>query len=70
MGNAVKGNFDDGDNQIVDALITGSLNEFFDDEFGFDVKPHHLKFMRELWDVAIDNQLDESVITSIKRGKS
>ena len=70
MGNTIEGNFDDGDTHIVDALITGSLNEFGDDEFGFEVKPHHLKFMRKLWDLAIENQTDDSVIKSIKRGKS
>ena len=70
MGNTVEGNFDDGDTLIVNALITGSLNPMADGDYGFKVKPHHLKFMRKLWDVAIENQLDNSVILSILRGKS
>jgi|14BtaG_2_1085337.scaffolds.fasta_scaffold00613_12 hypothetical protein len=59
--------FDIGDEYIVNALITGSRNDRgSDDDYGFDIQPHHLTYMRTLWDTAIENQIDDSVIQKIK----
>ena len=38
-------NYKDGDEYIINALITGS-NNTFSGEMGFNIKPHHMKFMR------------------------
>ena len=54
-----------GDEYIVNALITGSQNTF-SGEMGFDVQPHHMKFMREMWDEHIITQKDESIITKLR----
>ena len=54
-----------GDEDIVNALITGSQNTF-SGEMGFDVQPHHMKFMREMWDEHIITQKDESIITKLR----
>jgi len=54
-----------GDEYIVNALITGSQNTF-SGEMGFDVQPHHMKFMREMWDEHIVTQKDESIITKLR----
>jgi len=59
--------FDSGDIHIVNALITGSQNDRdSDDDYGFDIQPHHLTYMRTIWDTAIENQIDDSVIQKIK----
>ena len=53
---------------IVRALITGSLNtRDVDDDYGFEIQPHHITFMRKLWNTTIENQIDDSVITTIKK---
>ena len=62
-------NYKDGDEYIINALITGS-NNTFSGEMGFDIKPHHMKFMRELWDEHIDTQKDDTVIKLIKKNKT
>ena len=59
-------NTEEGDIYIVNALITGSLNtRDADDEYGFEIQPHHIKFMRKLWNTAIETQKDTSVVDSI-----
>ena len=70
MVNSKRKTFDDEDMYIVDALITGSLNDAEDDDFGFDIKSHHMEFMKKLWDKSIEAQKDNSVIMNIMRGKS
>jgi hypothetical protein len=57
--------YKDGDEYIINALITGSQNTFSGD-MGFDIQPHHMKFMRELWDKHIQSQKDDDVIDKIK----
>ena len=47
--------YKDGDEYIINALITGSQNTF-SGEMGFKIQPHHMKFMRELWDEHIQTQ--------------
>jgi hypothetical protein len=54
-----------GDETIINALITGS-NNTFSGEMGFDIQPHHMKFMRELWDEHIDTQKDNSIILKLR----
>ena len=59
---------DIGDMYIVQALITGSLNaRDADDDYGFEIQPHHIEFMRKLWNTSIENQHDDSVVSSIKK---
>jgi len=59
---------DTGDMYIVQALATGSLNtRDVDDEYGFEIQPHHIEFMRKLWNTSIENQRDDSVVNSIKK---
>ena len=50
---------------IVNALITGSLNTFSGD-MGFEIQPHHMDYMRELWDNHITTQKDNSVIQKLR----
>lgn len=57
--------YKDGDEYIVNALITGSQNTF-SGEMGFDIQPHHMKFMRELWDKHIETQKDNSIIIKLR----
>lgn len=64
--NSKESTIDEGDIQIVNALITGSLNTF-DGEMGFDIQPHHMRFMKKLWDKAIKTQNDNSIISAIKK---
>ena len=59
--------YSEGDEYIIDALITGS-NNTFSGEMGFDIQPHHMKWMRGMWDTHIDTQKDETVINKIKNG--
>ena len=33
---------------------------------GFDIQPHHMKFMRELWDKHIETQKDNSIILKLR----
>ena len=54
-----------GDETIINALITGSNNTFSGD-MGFEIQPHHMKFMRELWDEHIDTQKDNSIILKLR----
>ena len=56
--------YKDGDEHII-ALITGSQNTF-SGEMGFDIQPHHMKFMRELWNEHIDTQKDNSIILKLR----
>ena len=62
-------NYKDGDEYIINALITGS-NNTFSGEMGFNIKPHHMKFMRGLWDEHIHTQKDNTVIELIKKNKT
>jgi hypothetical protein len=57
---------DVGDIYIVRALITGSQNTF-SGEMGFEIQPHHIEFMRKLWNTAIENQIDDSIVTTIQK---
>ena len=57
--------YKDGDELIINALITGSQNTF-SGEMGFDIQPHHMKFMRELWDEHIETQKDDSIIIKLR----
>tara|TARA_R100000541_G_scaffold54768_1_gene63381 strand:- start:1560 stop:1814 length:255 start_codon:yes stop_codon:yes gene_type:complete len=57
--------YKEGDEIIIDALITGS-NNTFSGEMGFLIQPHHMKFMRELWDEHIDTQKDNSIILKLR----
>ena len=57
--------YKDGDEYIINALITGSQNTF-SGEMGFDIQPHHMKFMRELWDKHIETQKDNSIILKLR----
>jgi hypothetical protein len=50
---------------IVDALLAGSKNNHTGD-IGFEMKQHHIDYMRGVWDTAIQNQKDNSVINKIK----
>jgi len=54
-----------GDEYIVNALITGSQNTF-SGEMGFNIEPHHMKFMREMWDEHIQTQKDNSIILKLR----
>ena len=58
-------NYKDGDELIINALITGS-NNTFSGEMGFDIQPHHMKFMRELWNEHIVTQKDNSIILKLR----
>jgi len=58
-------NYKEGDEFIINALITGS-NNTFSGEMGFDIQPHHMKFMRELWNEHIETQMDNSIITKLR----
>jgi len=57
--------YKDGDEHIINALITGSQNTF-SGEMGFSIQPHHMKFMRELWDEHIETQKDNSIILKLR----
>ena len=57
--------YKDGDEYIINALITGSQNTF-SGEMGFKIQPHHMKFMRELWDEHIETQKDNSIILKLR----
>tara|TARA_B100000035_G_C20934650_1_gene524654 strand:+ start:92 stop:346 length:255 start_codon:yes stop_codon:yes gene_type:complete len=57
--------YKDGDEYIINALITGSQNTF-SGEMGFKIQPHHMKFMRELWDEHIETQKDDSIILKLR----
>jgi len=57
--------YKDGDELIINALITGSQNTF-SGEMGFSIQPHHMKFMRELWDEHIETQKDNSIILKLR----
>ena len=57
--------YKDGDELIINALITGSQNTF-SGEMGFSIQPHHMKFMRELWDEHIETQRDNSIIIKLR----
>ena len=57
--------YKEGDETIINALITGSNNTFSGD-MGFEIQPHHMKFMRELWDEHIDTQKDNSIILKLR----
>lgn len=61
-----KGTFNDGEYHIVNALITGSQNRYSGD-MGFTIKEHHTNYMRGLWNTAIENQIDDSVVFKIKK---
>jgi len=58
-------NYKDGDELIINALITGSKNTF-SGEMGFDIQPHHMKYMRELWNEHIVTQKDNSIILKLR----
>jgi len=66
MENSVKGIFDVGDLHIVDALITGSTNQFRG-ELGFNIEQHHMFYMKSAWELAINNQIDDSITEPIKK---
>ena len=34
---------------------------------GFDIQPHHMRFMKKLWDKSIKAQNDDSIISAIKK---
>ena len=57
--------YKDGDEYIINALITYSQNTF-SGEMGFKIQPHHMKFMRELWDEHIETQKDDSIILKLR----
>ena len=57
--------YKEGDEYIVNALITGSQNTF-SGEMGFSIQPHHMKFMREMWDEHIQTQKDNSIILKLR----
>jgi len=57
--------YKEGDEYIVNALITGSQNTF-SGEMGFNIEPHHMKFMREMWDEHIQTQKDNSIILKLR----
>jgi hypothetical protein len=65
MGNTT-GTFDNGHYNIVNALITGSQNTYSGD-MGFTIKEHHTSYMKSLWNTAIENQIDDSVVFKIKK---
>ena len=58
--------YEKGDEYIINALITGSQNTFSGD-MGFEVQPHHMKFMRDMWDEHIESQKDNKIIYKIKK---
>ena len=57
--------YEDGDELIINALITGSKNTF-SGEMGFEIQPHHMKYMRALGDENIDTQKDDSIINKLR----
>ena len=57
--------YKDGDEYIINALITGSQNTF-SGEMGFEIQPHHMKFMIELLNTHIETQKDNSIITKLR----
>lgn len=57
--------YKEGDEYIINALITGSQNTFSGD-MGFEVQPHHMKFMRDTWNEHINCQKDDRIIEQIK----
>ena len=57
--------YKESDEYIVNALITGSQNTF-SGEMGFNIEPHHMKFMREMWDEHIQTQKDNSIILKLR----
>ena len=60
------GTFDNAHYNIVNALITGSQNTYSGD-MGFTIKEHHTSYMKSLWNTAIENQIDDSVVFKIKK---
>ena len=64
MGNCVDGTFDNSDLNIVDALITGSTNQFRG-ELGFNIEQHHMFYMKSAWELAVKSQKDDSVTNSV-----
>lgn len=58
--------FSDSEYHIVNALITGSQNRYSGD-MGFTIQPHHTDYMRTIWDNAIKNQKNDSVVFKIKK---
>jgi hypothetical protein len=58
--------FDSSQYHIADALITGSQNTYSGD-MAFSIEEHHINYMRDLWNEAMDNQIDTSVILKIKK---
>ena len=56
--------YKEGDEYIVNSLITGSQNTF-SGEMGFNIEPH-MKFMREMWDEHIQTQKDNSIILKLR----
>jgi hypothetical protein len=49
---------------IINALIAGSQNNHTGD-MSFSMESHHIEYMRNLWDTAIINQNDNTVIDEI-----
>lgn len=64
MGNCVDGTFDNSDLNIVDALITGSYNNYSGD-MRFEIQDYHMMYMKSAWELAIKSQKDDSVTNSV-----
>jgi len=66
MGNTVEGTFKEEDITVVNALISGS-NNMFNGEIGFEFDNDHIMYLRNAWDTAINNQIDNTVINKLKK---
>ena len=66
MHNCADGTFDTQDFHIVDALMVGSGNNYSHKDLKFDMAESHVRFLKHTWDTAIDNQINNSIINSIR----
>jgi len=55
------------DVDVIDALITGSTTPFYmDDELQFKMQDSHITYMKNLWNVVVGLQKNQSIIDLIK----
>jgi len=63
--NSTKGTFNSNDMCVIDALITGSMNNYSGD-MKFNIEPHHMVYLQSAWNLAVSNQKNNVVLDSIK----
>jgi hypothetical protein len=66
MHNCADGTFDAQDFHIVNALVVGSANKHTHEDLRFDMNKSHINFLKYTWDTAIDNQINNSIINSVR----